>query len=283
MLVSGRALAVRRWRRDDQPASSLVRHTRVDDRYQGVCYGRSDVELGPERDARPAIELADTIGRVANPTPDHQRRKRETGYLAERTRGSGSASSREVEPDFVGARLRKLGSLRTWDSIYNEVGDSMIRPDPRAGDLSDRRAARRRMNCAIESIGLVRPPAGRTALVMVVTHGGPIAALRGTLAGRGAGGLGRLDPELDRHLGHAGGEPRDEVHRSLRVRNARPWRPCSCSSVFASLAIGPKRLTVAASCPHGLVAGSSGGTIRCRTDHVGTPVAPGRPGDRWLA
>ena len=156
----------------------LVRHARVDDRYRGVCYGRSDVALGPEGRAA-SVELAKTIARWPVRTLISSGASR-AGFLAdqiaERTGLAVAAEPALLERDF-GA-----WELRTWDDIYAEAGDGM--------------------HGLIHQPGTYRPPGGETThelrdrvmawygrrptdgLVVAVTHGGPIAALRGTLQGK---------------------------------------------------------------------------------------------------
>ena len=156
----------------------LVRHARVDERYRGVCYGRGDVALGAEGRAD-SLRLAAAIARwpVARLVTSGAAR---TGYLAEQIRARTDLTA-EVEPAL---RERDFGSweLQTWDAIYAEAGDAM--------------------HGLIHEPGTYRPPGGETTfelrdrvmawydrrpregLVVALTHGGPIAAIRGTLQGK---------------------------------------------------------------------------------------------------
>ena len=56
----------------------LVRHARVADCYRGICYGRSDVPLGPEG-IEESDRLAEITVRPADPPSHHQRRRAGTG------------------------------------------------------------------------------------------------------------------------------------------------------------------------------------------------------------
>ena len=156
----------------------LVRHARVDDRYRGVCYGRSDVPLGDEGRAD-SLRIAAEIARwpVARLVSSGAAR---AGYLADRI-AERIGLAVEVEPALL---ERDFGAweLRTWDDIYGEVGDAMhglihepatYRPagGETTDELRDRALAWYR--------GLPRG-----GLVVAVTHGGPIAAIRGTLRGK---------------------------------------------------------------------------------------------------
>ena len=159
---------------------TFVRHPRVADAYRGVCYGRSDVPLGPAGIAE-SLELA---GRLAL-APFRRvvcSGAARTLVLARRVcelRGLDLA----IEPALL---ERDFGAweLRPWDEIYAEVGEAM--------------------NGLIDAPESYRPPGGETthelrdrALswyrgrptdgpILVVAHGGPIAAIRGVLAGRPA-------------------------------------------------------------------------------------------------
>ncbi len=156
----------------------LVRHARVDERYRGVCYGRSDVALGADGRAE-SIRLAETmaawpIRRLISSGATR------TGWLADLIAARVGVAV-EVEPALL---ERDFGAweLRTWDDIYAETGDAMhglihepatFRPP--GGETTDELRDR------VVAWYHRRPVAG---LVVVVTHGGPIAALRGTLQGK---------------------------------------------------------------------------------------------------
>ncbi len=178
----------------------LVRHPRVDDRFRGVCYGRADVPLGPEGEAE-SVRLAESMARWPI---DHliTSGAARTGFLADRiaamTGAEVQVESALLERDF-GA-----WELRTWDAIYEEVGDSM--------------------HGLIHHPATYRPPGGETtfelrdrvmgwygrrprgAVVVVVTHGGPIAAIRGTLAGLEPVDWVDLIPKTGTWIALAGGE-----------------------------------------------------------------------------
>ena len=156
----------------------LVRHARVAARYNGVCYGRSDVLLDPEG-VEESRELAEFLSRwpIRHLVTSGATRARVLAeFLAERIGLEMTVEPALLERDF-GA-----WELRPWDSIYQEVGDAM--------------------QGLIHEPATYRPPGGETTyelrdravswyarrprggLTVVVTHGGPIAAIRGTLAGK---------------------------------------------------------------------------------------------------
>jgi broad specificity phosphatase PhoE len=156
----------------------LVRHAQVAACYKGICYGRSDVPLGPE-----GLEQSDRIADILSCLPIRYlvtspaaRAQALAQRIAERT-GLGMT----VEPALL---ERDFGAweMRSWDSIYEEVGDSLngLMHEPETyrppggestGELRDRAVS-----------WYARRPKG--GLVVVVAHGGPIAAIRGTLAGK---------------------------------------------------------------------------------------------------
>ncbi len=157
----------------------LIRHARVDDRYRGVCYGRSDVALGPEgREA--SVRLAESVADwpIRHLITSGSAR---TGYLANAI-AARTGVAIQVEPALL---ERDFGAweLRTWDEIYIEVGDSMhglihhpATYRPPEGETTDELRDR-------AMAWYDRRPLG--GLVVAVAHGGPIAAIRGTLAGKG--------------------------------------------------------------------------------------------------
>ena len=156
----------------------LVRHARVHERYQGFCYGRSDVPLGAEgRAASVGLAVLMAGWPIRHLITSGAAR---TGWLAERIAARVGVAV-TVEPALL---ERDFGSweLQAWDDIYARTGDAMHglihQPAtfaPPGGEtthqLRDRVVAWYR-----------RRPLG--GLVVAVTHGGPIAALRGTLRGK---------------------------------------------------------------------------------------------------
>ncbi|MEM8931142.1 MAG: histidine phosphatase family protein [Acidobacteriota bacterium] len=155
----------------------LIRHGEVHRRWRGVCYGASDVGLSPRGRAQHR-RLADRLARwsVRQVVSSDLRRTRHLAVaIAER---------HDLEPTFEPAlRERDFGAWerRDWQTIYEETGAAM--------------------DGMIDAPRTWRPPAGETTYAMrdrvvdcfdrlasrgglvVVTHGGPIAALRGTRLG----------------------------------------------------------------------------------------------------
>lgn len=156
----------------------FVRHARVADRYRGVCYGRSDVPLGPEGVGE-SLRLAERLSRLPIRHLVSSGAAR-THVLAEQI-AERTGLEVVVEPALL---ERDFGAweLRTWEAIYEEVGDAMQglihEPDtyrPPGGETTNELRDR-----ALS--WYVRRPTG--GLVVAVTHGGPIAAIRGSLAGK---------------------------------------------------------------------------------------------------
>ena len=155
----------------------LVRHGRVASCYDGVCYGRSDVELSDEG-WRQSHALADELAFLPITHLFH------SGLARARSLAELIAARSGVTPS-VAPALAEIHfgqwELRNWQDIFQEVGDAMA-------DI-------------IHSPATYRPPSGETAyelrdrvlawhqglpaagLMVAVAHGGPIAALRGTLGG----------------------------------------------------------------------------------------------------
>ena len=92
----------------------LVRHARVADCYRGICYGRSDVELGPE-----GIEESDRLAEILSAMPIRHlitsgaaRARALAERIAERT---GLAMT--IEPALLEARLRRLGNAKLGSDL----------------------------------------------------------------------------------------------------------------------------------------------------------------------
>ena len=158
----------------------LVRHTQVADRYQGVCYGASDVELSPHGISH-AGELASELAALAPTHVFH------SGLSRAQTLGVQIAAGAGCQP-ICDRRLAEINfgvwELCPWDDIFAQVGDDMSRIisepatfAPAGGETAF--AVRDR----IVSWARELPRDGR---VIAVSHGGAIGALRGTLAGNGA-------------------------------------------------------------------------------------------------
>lgn len=157
------------------PPLILVRHGEVAARWKGICYGSTDVELSPQGEQQSetlAARLAtEPVRRIV-----HSGLGR-SALLAERLADlSGIAC--EVAPAL---RERDFGIWegRSWDEIFRDHGDEMLRmisePDtyrPGGGETTAELRDR-----VLEWFARV-PEDG---LTVAITHGGPIAALVGTL------------------------------------------------------------------------------------------------------
>ncbi|MDO9498701.1 histidine phosphatase family protein [Falsiroseomonas sp.] len=156
---------------------TLLRHTAVARHWQGCCYGASDVGLSAAglaaaRALAEALPVAGVTRLQASPL----RRARLLGGLLSRRLGLPL----EIVPAL---RERDFGAWegRSWDAIHAETGDSMMgmieAPDsfrPGGGETTAELA--QRVLAWFETL----PTDGG---VVAVTHGGPVAALRGRLAG----------------------------------------------------------------------------------------------------
>jgi broad specificity phosphatase PhoE len=155
----------------------LVRHTDVAVRWSSRCYGCTDVGLS-RTGRRQAAELAANLAAQPITAVIHSGLER-AAYLAR-----WIANSKGVAPT-VDARWqeRNFGTWegRGWHSIWKETGNAMD------GMFTD--PARYRPGGGETTAELVdRSTAAWTALparglIVVVTHGGPIAAVRTMLAG----------------------------------------------------------------------------------------------------
>ena len=154
----------------------LVRHTEVAVRWSKACYGHLDVGLSRAGQLR-ACELASQLARLPITAVVHSGLKR-AALLASRL-----ALLKGVVP-LVDARWRErdFGTWegRSWHAIWRETGNAMdglfTRPDtyrPGGGETTSELAAR--SMAAWHSL----PEDG---VIAVISHGGPIAAVRTALA-----------------------------------------------------------------------------------------------------
>ena len=155
------------------PGIVLIRHPEVSEAYRGVCYGRLDVPLSE----RGVAKIADIVASLDLATAIVHSGALRARLLAE------AVGHRFGVTATVDARLaeRDFGAWegRTWDAIYAVTGDAMM------GIITDP--------------ATWHPPGGETTFalrdrvvawyreqttpVVAVCHGGPIAALLGTLGG----------------------------------------------------------------------------------------------------
>ena len=151
----------------------LLRHPVVSRAWAGRCYGRSDAGLGRagERDAA-------RLGRdLAAWGPDHVIH---SGLSRTRAVARATGLASEARPDWA-ERDFGVWEGRAWDAIHAETGSAMdgMLTDPenfRPGGGETTAELARRAMAALRGL-----PPGR---VTVITHGGPIAAILGTLERR---------------------------------------------------------------------------------------------------
>ena len=188
----------------------LVRHTAVSRRYAARCYGRLDVALSREGVAA-AHAVAEAVSRegFTHVHASPLRRSRLLGaWMARRLR----------QPLTITPALAERGfgcwEGRSWDDIWMAEGDAMNgmidAPEqyrPGGGETTAELGAR--VHAWFRAL-----PAG--GLVVAATHGGPVAALAGTLLGVAPSGwLDHVPPP-----GH--GLWIDRVGKEWRIT---PWRP----------------------------------------------------------
>jgi broad specificity phosphatase PhoE len=158
---------------------TLLRHTAVAAHWQGRCYGVSDVGLSAAGVAAARILARDAAGVFRDVTrlqASPLRRARFLGGLLSRRLGLPL----EIVPAL---RERDFGTWegQSWDAIHAAEGDSMMGMidapasfRPGGGETTDELAQR-------VMAWFATMPSG--AGILAITHGGPAAALRGTLAG----------------------------------------------------------------------------------------------------
>ncbi len=156
----------------------IVRHTQVALHWRGRCYGSSDPGLSREG-RRAADRLARKLAEKPIDLVIHSGLRR-AEYLAERIAAMANVPVQR-DPRW---KERDFGEWegRTWNSIWRRTGSEMdgmlMRPRvyrPGGGETTSELI--RRAIAAWRSL-----PAGRR--VIVVAHGGPIAAVRAHLSGK---------------------------------------------------------------------------------------------------
>ena len=156
----------------------IVRHTEVARRWRGRCYGRTDVGLSREG-YRAARALAQKLAAGPIDAVLHSGLARARFLANEIGRRTGFEPS--IDPRWM---ERDFGSWegRSWQSIWRESGDEMdgmlTHPHsyrPGGGETTHELAKR-----AV----LAWTALPRVTHVVVITHGGPIAAVRAHLEGR---------------------------------------------------------------------------------------------------
>jgi broad specificity phosphatase PhoE len=156
----------------------LVRHGKVAERYRGICYGQSDIELDSGAVTKVA-ELSERLCRRPVERLYHSGLAR-TRVLAEAI-GWRSNTAPVAAPE-----LRELNfgawELRTWQEIQAGCPDGLDRllnePESFAPPGGETLAA---LGHRVLAWYRTLPRDGR---IVAVAHGGSIAALRGQLAGK---------------------------------------------------------------------------------------------------
>jgi broad specificity phosphatase PhoE len=155
----------------------LVRHCAVADEHRGICYGHSDVGLSPEGSAQ-SLRLAETLAALPVTHLFHSGFVR-TAHTADLL--AARAGLPAVADAALGERAFGAWELRPWDAIFAEVGAAMeglvLDPEgyaPPHGETT--------FGLRDRVLGWYQRLPSR-GLIVALTHGGPIAALRGTLLG----------------------------------------------------------------------------------------------------
>lgn len=156
------------------PTLIVVRHAPVDRKYRGVCYGRSDAELGPEG-KQLSYSVVEELAAWGKATIVHSGLQR-TRFLAERLAEQLECSVTTCEA----LRERDFGTweMQPWSEIHAQHGDEILRmisePETyRPGGGETTYEMRDRVLQWFESLL-------DADLTIAVTHGGPIASLLGT-------------------------------------------------------------------------------------------------------
>lgn len=151
----------------------LIRHPMVDPRFRGVCYGRSDIALSAEG-RRQSLALAKQISHLPVKSIFHSGLQRTSLLATELARLTGVTA---LEDCALAERDFGSWELQTWDAVYQQHGDEMMKMvsqpidfRPGGGETTYEMADRVwNWYCGRHAAGLT----------VAVTHGGPIAACLG--------------------------------------------------------------------------------------------------------
>ncbi len=157
----------------------LVRHTAVARAWAGRCYGRSDMGLSREGLAA-ASELAPRLAADHAPRIVLYSGLRRARLLAERVAALAGAKlaedARWAERDFA------AWEGRSWNAIWRATGTAM---DGMLDDPEGFRPGGGETTAELAARALAAWRALPDERCLVVTHGGPIAAVRMALEGKG--------------------------------------------------------------------------------------------------
>lgn len=158
----------------------LVRHTVVARHWSGRCYGQSDVPLSREgREAAKALALSIAGLGVSRLYVSPLRRAR---FLAGLVLRENSSFEMVVDP-----RLKEchFGAWEgsTWDAIYGESGDAMMGLVRAPGSFRPGNDGETTYDMRDRVIAWLGDALKDSRPVLAICHGGPIAAIRGTLSG----------------------------------------------------------------------------------------------------
>lgn len=157
----------------------LVRHTDVARHWSGRCYGHSDVPLSREgREAAKALASSIAAIRVPRMYVSPLRRAR---FLAGLVLRENRSVEMVIEP-----RLKEchFGAWEgsTWDAIYADSGDAMMGLVRAPGSFRPGKSGETTYDMRDRVIAWLDEALMDGKDILAICHGGPIAAIRGTLS-----------------------------------------------------------------------------------------------------
>lgn len=158
----------------------LVRHTAVARHWSGRCYGQSDVALSREgREAAKVLAATIAAAGVSRLYVSPLRRARFLGGLVVRENPSLEM--------LIDPRLKEchFGTWEgsTWDAIFADSGDAMMGLVRAPGTFRPGLNGETTYDMRDRAIAWLDDAIKDEAGVLAICHGGPIAAIRGTLSG----------------------------------------------------------------------------------------------------
>ena len=160
----------------------LVRHTAVASHWVGRCYGQSDVGLSREgRVAARALAMRIVALQPRRLIASPLRRAR---YLAGVVRREGCALDLVVEPRLAECHFGDWEGL-SWDAIYAATGDAMMGMLAEPATFRPGKSGETTYEVRDRAMAWLREVETKSdGVTVAICHGGPIAAILGTLQDR---------------------------------------------------------------------------------------------------
>lgn len=159
---------------------TLVRHTEVAAHWKGRCYGQSDVGLS--RAGRAAARTLAAELAALRPDRIVVSPLRRARFLAGLVAREGLGVAFHVEPRLMECHFGAWEG-RPWDDIHAETGDAMMGMIEAPATFRPGGDGETTFEVRDRAMAWLQDTRGRDESVIAICHGGPIAAILGTIGG----------------------------------------------------------------------------------------------------